>query len=170
LGTTRIKLGLLTIFYLFFAFIFQYVVELDAVMKMMVIPGTLYRSLVIVPLAFLSVCFYYWTLLSLIRMRSTRPPTHYSGTVQQLTLRQQALKLQTYKAFLGVLSVTALFFFASALYQVYSGYAKKGKKHFVEHGWESAWLEDALTETLFFGVLFSVAFLWRPRANNTHFG
>eukprot|EP01127_Copromyxa_protea_P001923 TRINITY_DN11829_c0_g1_i1.p1 TRINITY_DN11829_c0_g1~~TRINITY_DN11829_c0_g1_i1.p1 ORF type:complete len:539 (-),score=91.39 TRINITY_DN11829_c0_g1_i1:16-1632(-) len=157
LGTTRVKLGLLTVFYLFFAFVFQFIAELDAVKKTVIISSALYRLIVVIPLAFFSVSFYYWTLLSLIR------------TVQQLTLRQQTLKLQLYRVFLGVLSITALLFFFSSLYQIYIGYSKKNKKH-SEEGWQTAWLEDALNESLFFFVISAVSFLWRPRANNTHFG
>lgn len=157
LGTTKVKLGLLCFFYLFFAFLLQFVIELDAVNKYSVISSTVYRVLIVIPMALLSVCFYYWILLSLIR------------TIQQLTLRRQVLKLQMYKYFLVVLTLTVLLAACGALFQIYRSYTRNGQK-IHPYAWQDAWMEDIFGEALFCFVMLAVALIWRPRANNTRYG
>jgi len=158
IGTARAKLVVLTIFYLFFASACQFVVELDAVKKTAVIQSLPARALVIVPLYLLSACFYYWTLLSIIR------------TMQQLTLRRQVLKLQSYKFLFAVLVITAILVASGFLFKTYT---ERSNNKAVKHNpdtWRYTWLEEAYTESLFFFVLVSVAFMWRPRANNSRYG
>eukprot|EP01127_Copromyxa_protea_P015792 TRINITY_DN4598_c0_g1_i1.p1 TRINITY_DN4598_c0_g1~~TRINITY_DN4598_c0_g1_i1.p1 ORF type:complete len:555 (-),score=128.24 TRINITY_DN4598_c0_g1_i1:117-1781(-) len=157
IGTAKIKLALLSLFYLFFAFLLQFVIELDAVKKYSVISSTIYRLVIVVPMALLSVGFYYWILLSLIR------------TIQQLTLRRQGLKLEMYKAFLAVLSITVVFSSVAAIYQVWRGVRKEGRKLDVD-AWQESWFEDLFSESLFCFVMLATAFLWRPRENNTRYG
>jgi len=108
--------------------------------------------LVVIPAAVLDTVFYYWIILSLIR------------TTQQLTLRRQVLKLQMYKSFLGVLVVVGILAFIAILYQSYFKFFK------LEIPWWRVWIMEAFWDFLFFIVIASIAFLWRPRANNSRFG
>eukprot|EP01126_Amoeba_proteus_P033547 TRINITY_DN3297_c0_g1_i5.p1 TRINITY_DN3297_c0_g1~~TRINITY_DN3297_c0_g1_i5.p1 ORF type:complete len:469 (-),score=77.05 TRINITY_DN3297_c0_g1_i5:123-1529(-) len=156
LGTTRVKLGLLSVLYLFFSSALQYIMELEAVHKVSIVEGGPSRFMIIVPNAFLSVGFYYWICLSLIR------------TVQQLTLRQQILKLTVYKLFLGVLSVVAAFTLGLVLFQAFTMYQKQGQKHDFKN-WKISWIEEFFTEFLFLFVVGSVSLLWRPRENNINY-
>eukprot|EP01126_Amoeba_proteus_P033545 TRINITY_DN3297_c0_g1_i3.p1 TRINITY_DN3297_c0_g1~~TRINITY_DN3297_c0_g1_i3.p1 ORF type:complete len:367 (-),score=69.16 TRINITY_DN3297_c0_g1_i3:91-1191(-) len=156
LGTTRVKLGLLAVLYLFFSSALQYIMELEAVHKVSIVEGGPSRFMIIVPNAFLSVGFYYWICLSLIR------------TVQQLTLRQQILKLAVYKFFLAVLSVVAAFTLGLVLFQAFTMYQKQGQKHDFKN-WKISWIEEFFTEFLFLFVVGSVSLLWRPRENNINY-
>eukprot|EP01126_Amoeba_proteus_P050073 TRINITY_DN5884_c0_g1_i3.p1 TRINITY_DN5884_c0_g1~~TRINITY_DN5884_c0_g1_i3.p1 ORF type:complete len:307 (-),score=56.46 TRINITY_DN5884_c0_g1_i3:122-1042(-) len=156
LGTTRVKVGLLSILYFLFSCLLQFITEFESVERKLIITGTIERLLVVVPNAFLTFAFFYWISLSLIR------------TIQQLTLRQQPLKLFMYKTFLVVLSMTALVSLCLVLYQSYVVYSKEGRKHESSH-WKNSWFEDLAWESLYLFVLVSISVLWRPRSNNTRY-
>jgi len=153
IGTTRIKIGLLAVFYMFFSFLYQTMREVFDLEKKEIVTDTL-SLLVIIPLAFLTTSFAYWIFLSLIR------------TMQQLTLRRQVLKLQMYKTLFGVLVVFGVLSCLSGIYVVY----KKIKGPEMSMSWRYDWMIEAFREILFFGILASIAVLWRPRSNNTRYG
>eukprot|EP01126_Amoeba_proteus_P039931 TRINITY_DN4233_c1_g1_i2.p1 TRINITY_DN4233_c1_g1~~TRINITY_DN4233_c1_g1_i2.p1 ORF type:complete len:367 (-),score=77.06 TRINITY_DN4233_c1_g1_i2:98-1198(-) len=153
LGTTRIKLGLLTILYLCFSCLFQFLLEYEALHKTSFLQGKWKRLGIAVPIACFSFAFYYWIALSLIR------------TIQQLTLRQQPLKRFMFKMFFVILFVTAVMSFGLAVFQAYATSNSVGRFQ----DWRTTWLYELCWELLFCFVLFSVTFLWWPRSNNTRY-
>eukprot|EP01126_Amoeba_proteus_P063578 TRINITY_DN8773_c1_g1_i3.p1 TRINITY_DN8773_c1_g1~~TRINITY_DN8773_c1_g1_i3.p1 ORF type:complete len:475 (-),score=92.49 TRINITY_DN8773_c1_g1_i3:351-1775(-) len=157
LSTTRVRIGILSFMYLISSFAFQFVAELESVRKGLVVEGLLPRLFLILPNVFLSVVFYYWISLSLIR------------TIQQLTLRQQKLKLDMYKSLLVVFALTIFMAVLLVLYQAYMLYSKEGQKYHSQT-WKYFWLEEFFWEFLFFFVTTAVGVLWRPRENNTRYG
>jgi len=98
------------------------------------------------------VCFYYWVLLSLIR------------TIQQLTLRRQALKLNMYKYFLGILIVAGIIAGILLLYYVFL------KFELLKSPWQNNWIALSFWDALYLFVMTGTAFLFRPRENNLRYG
>ena len=149
---------------MFFSFLFQTIEEIEALAERNIISQWV-TLFVIVPAAALDTGFYYWIILSLIRMLPTSTycslVLRSTGTMQQLTLRHQVLKLAMYKRFFGVLIVAGVL---SALAVIYQFYIKAFQQDFP---WQFEWLKDGFWDVLFFCILTAVAFLWRPRSNNT---
>jgi len=108
--------------------------------------------LVVIPAAALDTGFYYWIILSLIR------------TTQQLTLRKQVVKLQLFKSFFVALICSGVIALIMILYQ---GYVRWSSTILNER---KAWLLDFFWDGLFFFLLTTLAFLWRPRQNNSRYG
>jgi len=153
LGTTRIKIGLLAVFYMFFSFLVQVIKEISDISQKEEV-SQFVVLFVIIPASILDATFYYWIILSLIR------------TMQQLTLRRQILKLQMYKIFFSVLVIAGLLSGAMILYGGYLNYIAKERV-----AWQHEWIVDtAFWESLFWGITTVIAILWRPRANNTRYG
>eukprot|EP01125_Pyxidicula_operculata_P003219 TRINITY_DN1367_c1_g1_i1.p1 TRINITY_DN1367_c1_g1~~TRINITY_DN1367_c1_g1_i1.p1 ORF type:complete len:556 (-),score=117.03 TRINITY_DN1367_c1_g1_i1:279-1799(-) len=151
LGTTRIKIALLATFYLFFSFLFQTINEMEALAKHELVSQWL-TLLIIIPNAILDTSFYYWIILSLIR------------TMQQLTLRQQVLKLKMYKLFFALLVLVGAL---AASMIIYQGYIRISESTIP---WKNEWLIESYWELLFLIVVTGIAFLWRPRSNNARYG
>jgi hypothetical protein len=148
IGEIPIKLALLSMFYVFFAFLLQLVKEIEAMAKQEVVSS--FVNLVIIVAAFIfDLLFLSWIVLSLIR------------TMQQLTLRRQQLKLEMYKAFCVVIGVAATL---SILMIVYQAYLNELHNPLV---WQNQWITGAYWELLYFGLILAIAFLWRPPQNNT---
>jgi len=114
--------------------------------------------LVIAPLSVLYTSLFYWIFLSLIR------------TMQQLTLRRQVLKLQMYKALFGALVISGVIAGFVMIYIVYEKFAELSPKTKFDLTCRYAWLQDTFWEILLFGILATIAVLWRPRSNNTRYG
>jgi len=151
LGNARIKIAILAVAFLSFSFIRELIQEMQSLEKNKIVgPMTLFS--IVVPAALLDTCFYYWIILSLIR------------TIQQLTLRKQALKLDMYKWFFGVLAVAGVISLCFALYMFAVQFNAKLAP------WQNEWIQDMFWEILFFAVMGAIAILWRPRANNTRYG
>jgi len=151
LGTTRVKIGFLVIFYLFFSFLFQLSAEITTLAKKEVLLPAVSMA-IIIPSALLDTLFYYWIIFSLIR------------TIQQLTLRRQSLKLDMYKQFLAVLVFVGICELSLMLFRAYTRFAER------PIGWQYTWLLDTYREILYFIVITAIGYLWRPRANNIRYG
>jgi len=159
LGTTRAKLGLLTLLYLFFTFILYFVTELNLVKKTLVVSPNLFKIVIAVPFALLSVAFYYWIWLSLIR------------TIQQLTLRRQTLKHHMYKILFAILAITAVFALSGGLYSIIiTNHVNNKNQADTEMAWKRAWWGECFIESMFMFVTVSLALLWRPSSNNQLYG
>jgi hypothetical protein len=150
LGNTRMKIAYLAALYLFFSFFLQIVKELEALERRKIEEWIIFGA--VIPAAALDTGFYYWIILSLIR------------TSQQLLLRKQVLKLQMFKYFFIVVAFASILALAVILYQ---GYLRWNA---AKMAWQHVWILDTFWEALFFYVLVSVAFLWRPRHNNARYG
>eukprot|EP01125_Pyxidicula_operculata_P007562 TRINITY_DN2566_c0_g1_i1.p1 TRINITY_DN2566_c0_g1~~TRINITY_DN2566_c0_g1_i1.p1 ORF type:complete len:310 (-),score=60.43 TRINITY_DN2566_c0_g1_i1:42-971(-) len=151
LGTTRLKIGLLAVFYMFFSFLLQTIREIETLAKKEVVSEWV-SLLVVVPAAILDTGFYYWIILSLVR------------TMQQLTLRKQGLKLEMYKIFFGILVFTGILSVSIIAYQSYLNFNQ------LSIPWQYEWMFDAFWDYMFWVIMTVVSFIWRPRSNNTRYG
>lgn len=111
--------------------------------------------LVVVILAVLDTTFLWWIFLSLIRL------------LQQLTLRRQVLKLQLYKRVLAVLSVGAALSVFVVVTQLIVVSVSGGNDRL---NWRTRWLWNAFWSVLYWAILVSISFLFRPRSNNMRYG
>lgn len=107
------------------------------------------------PSAIIYTTFLWWLYVSLQRTR------------QQLILRRQTLKSDLYRTFFNVLVAVAVVAGLAAIYQIFLNFTHSQDENVQ---WYSRWIWDAFWEFLFFLVLCIVAFLWRPRKNNTRYG
>eukprot|EP01124_Arcella_intermedia_P026018 TRINITY_DN4796_c0_g4_i1.p1 TRINITY_DN4796_c0_g4~~TRINITY_DN4796_c0_g4_i1.p1 ORF type:complete len:536 (-),score=132.81 TRINITY_DN4796_c0_g4_i1:524-2131(-) len=151
IGNTRVKIGLMAVFYYIFTFAYQLIKEMETLEKREIVSKWVTLG-VVLPVAFLDTAFYFWIILSLIR------------TIQQLTLRRQILKLEMYKIFFGILVASGAF---ALLVIVYQGYLRISNTIVP---WQNQWIFEAIWELIFFGILASICFLWRPRMNNSRYG
>lgn len=115
-------------------------------------PSQLSDFLVGAPFAVLNTAFIWWMFVSLQRTR------------QQLILRRQTLKSELYRTFFNFLIAVAVVSALSALYQIWLNAIA------TDDQWTMRWIWAAFWGFLFFLVLAVVAFLWRPRKNNTRYG
>ncbi len=111
--------------------------------------------LVVVILAVLDTAFLWWIFLSLIRL------------LQQLTLRRQVLKLQLYKRVLAVLGVGAALSVFVVVTQLIVVSVAGGNDRV---NWRTWWLWSAFWSVLYWAILVTISFLFRPRSNNMRYG
>jgi hypothetical protein len=107
------------------------------------------------------------------------------GTIQQLILRKQELKLSVYKSFMFIAIGICMWFWvfmsshfhflhcsigffiflisigiAVLVFLLYMSFS-------ISKDWKNKWLRDGVSDLLFYITLFSIVILWRPRKNNT---
>eukprot|EP01134_Creolimax_fragrantissima_P001203 CFRG1203T1 len=85
-------------------------------------------------------------------------------TKAQLKIRNQMVKYQMYNQFFYVLAVAALASVAAMVVQVVIA-----RPSVRLDNWRSHWFDSAVWKIIFFVVLLSILFLWRPNANNKRF-
>jgi len=149
LGATRIKITVLALLYFVSSLILDILEKITTTSSTKISKNLI--STFVIPVAILDTAFYWWIFLSLIR------------TIQQVTLRRQVLKLQMYRRFFGVLLASLVFSVVVILYQLFS--VMMGKD-----SWRTQWMWEAFWHLLYFIILTAIAFLWRPRQNNTRYG
>lgn len=112
--------------------------------------------LFVFPLAITLTIFYSWIFTSL------------GITIKKFELKRQAKKALVYRRLWRVLVVSILLVFIFFIIKIVQFYDPK----FAQERWASAWYfnGDGWLHMLYFFVLVSIIFLWRPKKNNTRYG
>ena len=113
--------------------------------------------LVILPLAGSLTAFYVWTLNSL------------NYTMKDLLERKQSVKAMMYRKLwyiiLGSIIIIFAFFFLNSF-----SFAGRSNPDFVPNNWKTRWfILDGWLNIVYFLDIASVAYIWRPTANNRRF-
>lgn len=113
--------------------------------------------LVILPLAGSLTAFYVWTLNSL------------NYTMKDLLERKQSVKAMMYRKLwyiiLGSIVIIFAFFFLNSF-----SFAGRSNPDFVPNNWKTRWfILDGWLNIVYFLDIASVAYIWRPTANNRRF-
>lgn len=150
LGNTMLKCQLLAGAHFIFGVLYAVgIVELELEST-----SALVLLLFIIPLAFTLSGFLMWILYSL------------NGTMTQLSIRKQRYKLTMFKRLyyilLGTVVVIAIFFVVSSV-----SFSDRLAEDYAAKSWRIRWwLLDGYLAILYFISFWSIAYLWRPTANN----
>eukprot|EP00298_Acanthocystis_sp_HF-20_P011127 c19243_g1_i1.p1 GENE.c19243_g1_i1~~c19243_g1_i1.p1 ORF type:complete len:485 (-),score=140.09 c19243_g1_i1:114-1568(-) len=103
------------------------------------------RVFFLFPLAALDSIFFLWILQEI------------SVNIEYLTVNQQVAKLSIFKNFWLILVLTAIFSVCWASFQIYSSVWMNEDDY-----WQYIWVFDGIWHIIYFFVLLTIAFLWRP--------
>lgn len=103
-----------------------------------------------IPLSMLDAGFFLWIFLSLTQ------------TMKILALRNNVVKFQMYFYFKWMLVVCIGVTFIFTVWEF-------GLSHETEDEWENVWWHESFWQILFFVILLSIMYLWRPTMNNARY-
>jgi len=126
-------------------FIFSYVHDLLVSYSQSVFVSQEVRVFFVFPLAALDSIFFLWILQEI------------STNIEKFTAGQQDAKLFVFKSFWTILVSTAIFSVCWASFQIYSSVWMNEDDY-----WQYIWVFDGIWHILYFFVLLTIAFLWRP--------
>eukprot|EP00052_Salpingoeca_macrocollata_P006193 m.52116 g.52116 ORF g.52116 m.52116 type:complete len:511 (+) comp15300_c0_seq1:141-1673(+) len=109
--------------------------------------------MVVVPLSVLDACILWWIFLSL------------SHTIKMLTLRRNEAKLNLYVRFRNALALCVVGTAVFGIWYFYDLYGHSDK----ERDWRNEWWYTSYWHLLFFAVLITIMYLWRPSNNNKRY-
>ncbi|EFA84497.1 seven transmembrane domain protein [Heterostelium album PN500] len=129
---TKYKIGVLTALYIFFRFLMSYA------------DTSISGIILSIPVSVIDTVYYYWIFISLINI------------FNNLKLKRQQAKLKTIKSFCIVLVISAII---SGLLLIVSLIVLSRPRDKV---WKSLWIWDAVWDMLYFLILCSIVWIWRP--------
>jgi len=116
------------------------------------------EMLIIIPVSVLDAAIFWWIFFSL----------HH--TMKILSLRQNTVKLTLYRRFQFVLGCCVIATVAFTIWELSRDASAADSESRYAPGWENYWFTEwGFWQLLFFSILLSIMFLFRPTVNNSRF-